>query len=126
MASRATLHVLYPGEVLHPTGWNVLIRVPDEGEVTQGGILLEEPEEAEKRGACRGYVEDWGPLAGQDRGESLECWGLKKGMIATFERYEGSYYTKIGSTIRYLMLPEKEILGFIDPEETERNVRDDK
>lgn len=127
MSSRATLHVLYPDEFenLIIVGNMILIQVDDREEVTESGLVLQAPEEAEKRGACRGIVVNYGPLAGLDRGYKGREHGLQKGNIAMFPRYEGEYVAVIGETTRYIIMPDSEVMCYINKQES-THVREDR
>lgn len=117
--SRKVLHELLVGEIPHPTGFNLLVSVEVEEETTHGGIILKAPDEADKRGACRGIVKEVGPLAGKDNGDSPENWGAVVGYIVFFDRYQGSYYAVEGSPERYIVIQEKDIQVYVNPKEKE-------
>lgn len=123
MSARKTVHVLEPWEVPHPAGFAVLIRVEDEEEVTEGGIVIQAADEADKRGACRGTVVELGPLAGRDPGDKPENWGAVVGNIVYFDRYQGAYFAVASSPKRYIVIQEKDIQLYVDPKETKKDAR---
>jgi co-chaperonin GroES (HSP10) len=119
MSARKTVHMLMKGEKPHVAGFGVLLRVEDEEEQTDGGIIIQAADEADKRGACRGIVEQIGPLAGRDPGDKPENWGAQVGNIVYFDRYQGAYFAVESSPRRYIVIQEKDIQLYVDPKETE-------
>jgi co-chaperonin GroES (HSP10) len=98
------------GEFIRPLGFNVLVKVDGEEQVTSGGIVLQAADERTKRGATKGTVIAVGPLAGKDPGNKPEYWGAVVGNVVFFEAYEGQYYQGPKGE-SYLMIPEKDITG---------------
>lgn len=118
MSARKTVHMLEQNEIPHPAGFSVLIRVEDEEEETEGGIIIQAADEADKRGACRGIVVELGPLAGRDPGDKPENWGAVIGNIVYFDRYQGAYFAVAGTPKRYIVIQEKDIQLYVDPKES--------
>ena len=119
MSARKTVHLILKDEIPHPAGFSVLVRVEDEEEITQGGIVIQAADEADKRGACRGIVEELGPLAGRDPGDKPENWGAVVGNIVYFDRYQGAYFAIENSPKRYIVIQEKDIQLYVNPKEKE-------
>lgn len=117
MSSRATLHVLRKNEKPHPAGYNILVEVFTEEEKTDGGLAVQATTEAEQRGACQGIIRELGALAGKDKGDSPEAWGLKVGNTVYFNRYQGDYYVEEGSSKAYILLLDHNVQMYSDPEE---------
>ncbi len=117
MSSRATVHVLPKGVKVHPAGYRILVEVFTEEEITASGLAVQATTEAEQRGACQGIVREIGPLAGKDKGDSPDYWGLKVGNTVYFSRYEGEYYIEEACTRAYILLLDHHIQMFSDPEE---------
>lgn len=117
--SRKVVHEVLKNEILHPTGFNLLLEIDGDEEVTEAGLVIPGADHANKMGACRARVVEVGPLAGRDKGDSPSNWGAIVGYWVCFDRYKGSFYTREGTSKCYIIIQEKDIEGFIDPKETE-------
>ena len=117
MSSRATLHVLPKGVKVHPAGYNILVEVFTDEEITEGGLAVQHTNDAEQRGACQGVIREIGLMAGKDKGDSPEAWGLKVGNIVYFNRYVGDYYVEEASSKAYILLLDHNVQMYSDPEE---------
>lgn len=113
---------LRDGEKLHAAGFKIIVQVEaDKAKETAPQVtniyVPREVEEKEAVGAERGVIVEVGALAGKVPGESPEAWGIKVGNIVYFNRYQTHYFKRADGQ-RYLIIGDRDILAYIDPEET--------
>lgn len=122
--SRRNLSEIGKYEVPHATGFKLKIKLSGGIEETRtaSGLYIPKADDRVIKGADRGTVVEVGPLAGRDAGDCPENWGAVVGLDVVFRRYAGGFVDQVGAD-KYIFINEKDVICYIDPQETAENER---
>ena len=109
-----------------PCGYLVLIKIPDQEEKSEGGIILPDDLTKKEQDACTtGVIIAFGPTAYQgwegckEMGDVMmprkphELWGVEIGDTVEFRPFEGM---KSSVDEQYRYIPDSQIMGVVDHE----------